>query len=175
MEATIILLSGDPVDLNTWQKMYYLTPGSSQIGRFFDIGEKSFKNGLTISEGVIRLLDMIRILWNRPININSLDRTKEDQERLKKQGYRTAKFSPHIAKMACDIDTVSKEETLELKEVIEEAADLLGYHIRIGWQDYMNIGQTFIHIDVCPMYYRTGKPLNKENHPWQWEIIDSEW
>ena len=174
MEATIILLNGNKVSLYEWQKMYNLTIGSSQLGRFFDIGEPNFKDGLIISEGIIRLLDVIRFIRNKPINVNSLDRTDSDQDRLRKQGYRTATFSPHVVKLAADIDTVNEEDTLNLLNCINDASDLLGYQVRVGWKKYLEDGSTFIHVDICPMYYAVGKVWNNKEHPRVWENIN-EW
>lgn len=171
MEANILLLNGELVSLPVWQKMYNLTVGSSQIGRFFDIGEPNFRDGLTISEGIIRMLDVIRLLRGRATNANSLDRTDEDQERLKSEGYRTATYSPHVVKMAVDINTSDFDDTLELVDIIKEAAEILGYQVRIGWKSYMNDGSTFVHFDVCPMYYRLGKVYNEQSHPKVWENV----
>lgn len=175
MNATIILLSGDAVDLATWQRMYGLTAGSSQVGRFFNIGEKSFRNGLAIAEPVIRFLDMVRVLWGKPINVSSLDRTEEQQRQLRQTNPNAATTSPHVVKLAADIDTISKEETFDLLEVIDDAIELLGYQVRIGWKSYMQRGNTFVHIDVCPMFYAPGKVWNYKEHPKVWENTKGEW
>ena len=175
MNATIILLSGDAVDLHTWQRMYNLTPGSSQIGRYFNIGEPSFRNGLTISEAVIRFLDMLRFHWGKPINIASLDRTEEYQKNLRKTNPNAALKSPHVVKCAADIDTISQDETFDMLEVIDDVIEMLGYQVRIGWKSYMKRGNTFIHIDVCPMYYRPGKAWYHKDHPRVWENSKGEW
>lgn len=174
-EATIILLNGESVPLIQWQRMYGLIPGSSQVGKHFDIGEPSFNNGLTISECIIRFLDVLRVKWGKPIYINSLDRTEADQERLRNQGYRAATTSPHVSKLAADIDTTSKDETYDLLECIDEVKELLEYDVRIGWESYMKIGQTFIHIDVCPMYFKPGAVWHDKNHPKVWENTSGEW
>lgn len=171
MKATIILLNGNEVDLHTWQSIYGLPIGGTQIGHNFNIGERSFRDGLKICEPIIRLLDVIRELKDSPIHINSLDRTAEKQEQLRLNGYRAAKFSPHVAKMAADIDTISEDDTYDLLEIIEEAAKLLNYDVRIGWQSYMKDGSTFIHVDVTPMYYAPSKVFYNESHPKVWENI----
>ncbi len=174
MNATIILLDGSTIDLRTWQARYNLTVGSSQIGRYFNIGEPSFLNGLTLSEGVIRLLDVIRFIRNRPTIVNSLDRSRRKQQELISKGFRAAKFSPHEVKLAVDIDTVSEEDTKELVDIIEEAAEILGYQVRMGYMDYLEDGNTFVHVDICPMYYRPGKPWHNDKHPKVWEA-ENKW
>lgn len=174
MKAKILLLDGTLIDLPTWQARYNLTVGSSQIGRYFNIGEPNFKSGLTISEAIIRVLDVIRFIRDQPTNVNSLDRTAAYQKQLREQGYRAATYSPHVVKMGADIDTISNEDTYDLLDVIDEASDILGYTIRIGWKGYMKSGQTFVHIDVCPMYYAPGKVWHNKQHPIQWEN-KSEW
>lgn len=174
MKATIELFNGQKVGLKTWQSLYNLPKGSSQIGRFFRIGERSFRDGLEIHEGVIRLLDVIRVLRGRSTRINSLDRGEADQERLKREGYKTAKYSPHVVKLAADIDAYSEDDVYDLLECIEDAEEILGYEVRKGWEQYLDAGQTFVHIDICPMLYGEGKSRYNIEHPWQWENR-SEW
>lgn len=169
MDANIILLNGKIVPLHQWQELYYLTKGSSKIGRYFDIGEPSFRNDLTISEAVIRILDVIRIIRDKPVIINSLDRTEEQQQNLRLKGYRAAKTSPHVVSLAADIDTISKEDTLDLVGCVNEAAEILGYDVRVGYKDYLTQGQTFVHIDVCPMYYGRDQAWYHKSHPKVWE------
>lgn len=174
MDATIILLDESSVTLQEWQRMYNLTVGSSKIGRFFDIGEPGFRDGLTISEGVIRMLDVTRYIRNKVTNINSLDRSKEDRARLIREGYQPAENSPHEWFLAADIDTVSESDTMELVDCLYEAADILGYQIRLGYKKYLKQGNTFVHMDICPMYFRKGKVWNENKHPIQWEY-ELEW
>lgn len=174
MKATIELFNGQSVGLRTWQSLYNLPIGSSQVGRFFRIGERSFRDGLEIHEGVIRLLDMIRAIRGYSININSLDRTQEHQDKLREDGYKTATYSPHVAKLAADIDAIDEDDVYSLLDDVDEAEELLGYEIRKGWKTYLDSGQTFVHIDICPMLYGKGKRRNGFKHPYQWENR-SEW
>ena len=169
MRATVELFTGQKINLNTWQSLYNLPRGSSQIGRYFRIGERGFKDGLEIHEGVIRILDVIRVIRRKPIFINSLDRTEEDQERLRREGYKVAKTSPHVVKLVADIDAVSEDDVMDLLGDIDEAERILGYEIRKGWESYLDRGQTFVHIDLCPMIYGKGKLKYETDHPWQWE------
>lgn len=171
MNAKIILLNGKRVNLQVWQGMYGLTVGSSDIGRFITIGEPCVRDGLEISECIIRFFDCLRAKWGKPLYINSLDRTSQEQKEMQKTNPNAATYSPHVVKLAIDIDTNSKEETFDLLELVDEVAEMLGYHIRIGWKSYMERGNTFIHIDVCPMYFAKGKFWNKQPHPKQWESI----
>lgn len=166
--ATILLESGEKISLEMWQRIYALPVGSKKIGRFFTIGEKSFKNGLEISELIIKLIDKVRELKGSPVKVNSLDRTKEYQISLKNRGYRAATTSPHVVKMAADIDTTTTDDTFEMVELISEAANRLSLVVRIGYNAYLKDGNTFVHVDVCPMYYGAGKAFAKEACPDVW-------
>jgi len=71
--------------------------------------------------------------------------------------------------MAADIDTVSKEETLRNVDVLRQASRISGVKCRIGFKSYFSLGQTFIHVDVCPEYYGISGVYHKEFHPKVWE------
>jgi len=174
MEATIILFSGERVNLSTWQGIYGLPVRSNKLGRFITMGERSVNDGLEISEGIIRLFDALRSKWGKPLVINSLDRTEEKQKAMQKTNPNAAKTSPHVVKLAMDIDTVSHEQTFQLLTYIKQAARELNYKIRIGWKSYMDRGNTFVHIDICPMYFGKGKIWHSKPHPAVWESV-SEW
>lgn len=166
--ATIIIDDGSKVSLDVWQQIYALPRGTSKIGRHFTIGEKSFLNGLEIAADVIKVLDLTRELKGEALSINSLDRSKFKQDQLIRDGYRAAARSPHVAKMAGDIDTVSADDTHRTVALLKEAAKKLGITIRIGWEDYLKNGQTFVHFDVCPMFYGPGKPYVTMDAPEPW-------
>lgn len=170
MTATIIGLDGRRMGLNEWQKVYGLTVGTAQLGRHLTIGEPNVRLGLTISEAIIRLFDGVRALRGRALYVNSLDRSQEKQEELQRNpNIQAAKYSPHVVKLAIDIDTTSNKDTAELLEVINTVADVLGYRLRLGWESYQRKGQTFIHIDVCPMYYGKNGVWHDVKHPLAWE------
>ena len=93
---------------------------------------------------------------------------------LIQQGFRAAKVSPHEFFLAADVDTADAADTINSVPIMREAAKELGIKVRIGWQDYMKQGQSFIHVDVCPEYFGKGKVWNHVTHPVQWESV-SEW
>ncbi|MBR8535374.1 hypothetical protein KDU71_07365 [Carboxylicivirga sediminis] len=175
-EGTIILRHGSRINLQDWQHMYGLEVGSNKVGNFFRIGEKNLqgkvviKNGFVISELVILMNDMIRELRGKPTIINSFDRTEEEQDDLRARGYRAATTSPHVAKMASDVDEKNPTEVIILAKAIAHAARRLRIKVRIGYQKYLKDGSTFVHYDVCPEYYAPGKPFHNEPHPQVWEV-----
>lgn len=176
MNAIIITKEGKRIELLEWQQLYNLEVGSSHIGHFFSIGEKSrggkvvIKDGCKAAELLIILLDMVRRLWDEAIYLNSFDRTEEEQQSLRDRGYRTATFSPHVVAMGADIDTRTPKETLKLVATIKAAADILKIKVRIGYKLYMKDGHTFVHVDVCPEYYGKDKAFNHLPHPQAWEV-----
>ena len=172
--ATIILATGEHVSLDIWQKLYGLKVGSAQIGKHFEIGERSIPNGVIVSAILIQVLDQARIIKGKPVSLNSLSRTQTRQEELIAEGKRAAATSPHVVYMAADTDTTSAEETKQFVKQLKEAAQMLGFKIRIGWKKYIQDGDTFVHVDVCPEYYAKGKPYHHKPHPAAWEV-EMEW
>jgi hypothetical protein len=57
----------------------------------------------------------------------------------------------------------------ESARIAREVADKLKIAVRIGSEQYLQKGHTFIHVDVAPEFYAPGKPWNKYKHPKQWE------
>jgi hypothetical protein len=57
----------------------------------------------------------------------------------------------------------------ESVRILKEVANKLKITIRIGNEEYLEKGQTFIHFDVAPEFYAPGKPWNKFPHPAAWE------
>lgn len=167
--ATIILATGENVSLDVWQGIYGLPRLSSKIGKYITLGEPNVRNGLTIAAPIIQMFDYVRIKRNKPMDINSLDRYQSDQDSMLLKGVRAATTSPHVYKMAVDIDTISKEDTIQLVADLKEAAKALGFKIRIGYKVYLKDGKTFVHLDCCPMYYAPGKPFHHHKHPAAWE------
>lgn len=171
----VVLKDGTKVCLSAWQKLYGLEIGSDKVGKFFSLKDPRLARDLkefgelVVNELLIRILDAFREKTGKPVNINSFNRTEAYQAKLKSEGYRTAEHSPHVAKMAADIDTTSAVETREWVKVLTLLSAQLGIKIRLGFEQYLSAGQTFIHVDVCPEYFAKGKPFNKQPHPIQWE------
>ena len=76
--------------------------------------------------------------------------------------------------MGADADTASVEETKLFAKELKEAAKMLGFKVRIGFKKYIQDGDTFVHVDVCPEYYAKGKPYHHKPHPAAWEV-EMEW
>lgn len=171
----VILKNGSQVSLPEWQKLYGLSIGSAQIGKHFSYTEPRFAKDLKdfgeliVNELLIRLLDAFRERIGKPVNINAFNRTEAYQKHLETLGYRTAEHSPHVAKMAADIDTLSAVETRDFVKILKIVAAELGIKIRLGFEQYLSDKMTFIHCDVCPEYFAKGKPFNSQTHPAPWE------
>lgn len=171
----ILTLSGDYIDLDTWQKKYGLLVGSAKIGKYFSYDERIFTANLKdygeliVCEPLMIVLDEFRVLTNGPVSLNSFNRSEERQAALKLEYARAATTSPHVAKMAADIDTTNDGETLNAVEFLQAAAKNKNVKIRIGYKDYMKDGKTFVHVDVTPEYYAKGKPWHSHPHPEPWE------
>jgi hypothetical protein len=173
----IKVLKGDGhmITLLEWQEHYELPRGSKQIGKNFWYSESRFMQDihqfdeLIVSSLLMRLLDAFRKRVMRPVRISSFNRTDEYQQKLKARGYKTAKFSPHVVKLACDIDTDTPHQTRAEAKMLREEANKLNIACRIGFEDYLKNGQTFIHLDICPEYFAPGKPWHELPHPVQWE------
>lgn len=175
-KVTVVLRDGSEVSLAEWQKIYDLPVDSDKIGRYFSLTESRFMRDiqdygeLVVNELLITLLDKLREALGTRIIINSFNRNKEHQDDLHRRGFKTATHSPHVAKMAADIDTTSPEQTREWVKYVKQVASILNIKVRIGFQEYLKIGQTFIHIDVCPEFYGPDKPYHRFPHPAQWEF-----
>ncbi|HTF21011.1 MAG TPA: hypothetical protein VK658_23210, partial [Chryseolinea sp.] len=142
------------------------------------------------------VLDGYRQAIGQPVFLNSFNRNEAKQAQLKKAGFKAASKSPHVVKLAADVDTpglneiihkrgynavvmtpeLQKEARLEMMRInydsaitMKQVAAALQIKVRIGHKQYLEIGQTFIHVDVCPEYYAPGKPFHKLGHPLAWE------
>jgi hypothetical protein len=173
----IMLRSGEYISLVEWQEIYSLEVGSDQIGKYFRARERKFKEDLErygeliVNDPLIRVLDYFRATIKQPVIINSFNRNEAKQEELKAQGARAAGTSPHVVKMAADIDTTSPEQTRAWAIMLRRCAIDINVRIRIGTEKYLKDGNTFIHIDVCPEYYAVGKPFHHHPHPQVWERV----
>lgn len=173
--VTIVRIDGTECSLSEWQSIYGLPVGGDKIGLYFSVNEPKFRENikdygkLVVNECLIRLLDKYRELKGSRVNINSFNRSDERQKRMVKNGERAAVVSPHVVKMASDVDTISRQDTMDQVALMKKAADILGYTIRIGYKEYLAIGKTFLHVDVCPMFFAPGKSFHKQSHPLVWE------
>jgi hypothetical protein len=195
MKVIVLNETGDYITLDEWQKNYGLVVGSDRIGKYFSITEHRFAQDindyghLVVNALLIKVLDRYRELKGFPVCINSFNRDQAKQDQLKKSGARAATTSPHVAKMAADVDTPGIEELkksnpkltndeawlLAVKinhdqvKLFKQASTELGINIRIGYKEYLEERSTFIHVDVCPEYYGPGKRFYKLQHPKAWE------
>lgn len=173
MKVIVITKDGTPTTLAKWQADYGLKP--DQIGKYFSLSEARFKQDMdeygeiVVNELLMRVLDAFREEIKRPISINSFNRTEDHQKALKARGFRAATYSPHVVKMAADIDTHTAQQSKEYASVMQRVSVKIGIKVRVGVDDYIKAGQTFIHVDVCPEYYAPGKPFHGDKHPVQWE------
>lgn len=201
-KVKVMLRDGSMVPLSNWQERYGLTLNSNQIGKYFSVSESRFQRDivdygeLVVNEFLIRVLDGYRQAIGHPVIINSFNRNEVKQAQLRKGGFRAALHSPHVVKLAADVDTpgyldlaqkhgynaVLRTAELE-KQLVKEAAQInyesaitmkqvanaLNIKVRIGHKQYLKVGQTFIHVDVCPEYYAPGKPFHHIDHPLAWE------
>lgn len=164
---------GNITDFDSYQASHGLT--GTKIAKHFSYTEPKFTQDiqdydeLIVCEPLMMLLDAVREAKGMPIFINSFNRDKAKQESLHERGYKAAIFSPHVAKMAADVDTLNDAETVYIANLALGCAKLMGIRARVGFKQYMENGQSFVHIDVCPEYYAPGKPFNHIFHPPAWE------
>lgn len=190
----ILTLKGDYISLDEWQKKYGLVVGSTQIGKYFTLTESRFFRdlqefgSLTIAEPHMIVADKARELWGHPLTFSSYNRTQEKQDELRAEpgtaGLR-AEVSPHVVKLAGDIDLKTRLEVIAFVPVLMAAAVAVHVKIRVGFRQYLDKGAevekatgqkdtwTFVHFDVCPEYYAPGKPWHNKPHPKVWEIETS--
>lgn len=179
MNIEIITHEDTRISLQEWQEQYSLK--GTQIGRYFTYTEWRFAQDLKqfgrlyVCEPLMYVMDLTRKRWGKPLHVNSYNRTPAYQDELRARGLRAATTSPHVVKLAADLDTTNHRETKELVPVVLQAARDLKIQIRLGYAQYMRDGSTFIHIDVCPEYYTPGQPRHDQPHPAAWEIPYLTW
>ena len=175
----VLTTQGNYITLQEWQKKYELT--GDKIGKYFSLREKRFQDDLdlyttlVVCEPLIRVLDALRADVGHALHINSFNRDQAKQNKLKAQGFRAAQFSPHVVKMAADVDTWTVEQTRALARRAVDVAKKLNIPVRVGSEQYIKEGSSFIHIDVCPVYFGPGKPFDSVSHPIQWTKAYSQW
>lgn len=172
---------GTEISLKDWQHKYGLPENSTKIGKYFSTTERKFAQDLqdygklVVNELLMKVLDRFREKLKKPVSINSFNRSAEKQAELTAAGFKTAKFSPHEVFLAADIDTSSALESRMYRSLLEGVSKELGIKIRIGCEQYIKVGQSFVHVDVCPEYYAKGKPFHGKPHPEAWEIGGLSW
>jgi uncharacterized protein YcbK (DUF882 family) len=120
------------------------------VAKYFSINEHAIKASTLISADLLTLLDAIREAKGKPVKLNSLHRTIAKQNELKEAGYSTAGHSPHLYGAAADIDCDSAFEVKAMARLAKDEANKLGLEVRIGYKEYLERGQTFVHIDIMP-------------------------
>ena len=172
----VITREDNLVSLDVWQACYGLHIHPLQIGKYFIADEPKFAQDLRdygklyVAAPLIRVMDKVRERWGRPLHVNSFNRSDAKQAALRASGARAATTSPHCVFLAMDVDTTSAADTRKLAKIILQAAKDLGIKVRIGYDDYLKDGNTFVHVDVCPEYYAAGKPRYSTLHPTVWEM-----
>lgn len=170
----VILLDGRKIQLKEYQARHGLA--ANWISRNFSVAEFSCGGELLVAEPVILFAQALRDKLGRPVKANRVYATQAAQNRLLADPrYQAAKNSPHVRGMAMDVDTTSKQETAQVLAVIKQVVSSLGFSARFGWKQYQARGQTFIHVDFCPMYYAKGKVFHGKEHPAIWERGGLEW
>ena len=187
----VLLASGDYISLGAWQKAYGLPENSTMIGKHFSYTEHKFQEDinrygeLIVCAPLMQVLDLYREKKNSPVKINSFNRDEKKQLELHTEGFRAATFSPHVVKLAVDCDTPNPEHLKNGEDAFKlvrdnakfalEAGKELGIGVRVGSEQYIKAGYTFIHIDVTPEYYGKGKVWSGKPHPEVWEVDQKTW
>ena len=170
----IILANGELILLEDWKKRNKNTG----LAEFFSIREFPFnRKEWILHEDLFMIIDELRRRAHKHIRINSAYRTFSEQKRLLDNGnYKAAKVSPHTYGLAVDIDTVNYSETLHYVELLKKICSDAHIQYRIGYRTYHKIGQSFVHIDICPNLFCKGKVWEEyTNIPSPWKIHGLEW
>lgn len=116
---------------------------------------------------------------NSPLRINSGYRSNARQAELRAyytnigQPDRAAAISPHTVGMALDIGADTREQLGNMVQVLRDMRTH-SRRLRIGWRQYLEAGDIFVHVDCCPLYYGQGMTWHAQAHPAAWET-ESEW
>lgn len=194
-KVKVMTRDGSMISLEAWQLLYDLEPGSAQIGKYFRLNEGKFMRDLVdygeliVNELLMRVMDAFREAVKHPAKVNAFNRDEKKQAQLINGGFRAASTSPHVVKLASDIDTPGVDDLRELHptwgpkrlwdacvrinyseaSTMRQVANLENIKVRIGHKQYLQDGNTFIHLDVCPEYYAPGRPFHHHPHPEVWE------
>ena len=190
-KTVVLTLSGDYITLDAWQQKYGLPVGSDQIGKHFSLKESRFRRDieefgkLIVCEPLMIVADKARELWGRPISFSSFNRTEKKQAELREDPdtrHLRAETSPHVVKMAADVNLATRADVMAFVPQLRLAADQVHVMIRIGYKEYLKQSEieekatgkkdawTFVHFDVCPEYFRKGRILHSDPHPIPWEF-----
>lgn len=165
-QIRIYLNDGRLVDLSDYQSKKEL--GADQIGRFFSKSEAVFQENCNeydhvySAEPLLTMLDALREEQDSPVILTSLFRGHAKQQSLIERGLTEATVSPHNLSMAADIDRVGESDVTSTVKTLKTLSKSLSIPIRLGYKNYLNRGDTFIHLDVCPFYYGNKGPF--EDH-----------
>lgn len=179
-KVDVLLPDGSLIKLADWQKNNGYEVGSARVAKHFWFTEPKFMDNLqdygklVVCELLMKVADRYREIKSAPVRVNSFNRDREKQLSLIKSGFKAASVSPHEFFLAVDVDTDTEQETRLNAAMIRESAKQLGIKVRIGFEEYLRNKQTFIHFDVCPMYFAKGMPWHKKEHPKHWEI-ENQW
>jgi uncharacterized protein YcbK (DUF882 family) len=86
----------------------------------------------------------IRKQWGKPLNITSGYRCPDYQRFLWNASKSDSPISVHIFGLALDISVGTKDEVKRLVSIAEG----IDSELRLGFQQYLKSGQTFMHMDV---------------------------
>jgi hypothetical protein len=164
----IYLNDGTLTDLSNYQEKEGLN--KDQIGQHFGLNEYVFTENMkhyeTVywCEPIIKLLDAYRVEKGAPVNLTSVFRSKGRQQDLIDRGITDAEISPHNMSFAADADCGNDTEVINGVKIIKRLSKQLNIPVRLGYQSYLNRGDTFIHIDVCNFYYGKKGPWADHQH-----------
>ena len=153
----IIKKNGEIISLNDWQKEkgYAI---QTMLGKYFSTNEKPFSiENWLLHESLFDVINELRERVGLPIKINSGYRTIEKQKELQKTNAGAVSNSPHTWGLALDIDTKTNAQTDAYVEILRQISIDLDIKIRIGWQQYKGLKETFVHIDVAPEMFSIVK------------------
>lgn len=207
-KVLILTLNADYISLDEWQQKYGLPVGSDQIGKYFNINESRFVRDiqefgkLIVCEPLMIVLDEYRRITGVPTHISSFNRddgkqleliAEEEKENRRRKlldpNYKPlnlrASVSPHVFKMAADIDVTTKVDVIARVPLLKQAAVNKNVMLRVGYKEYLKKHDelaaegkpdqwTFIHGDVCPEYFKKGRVWHNRPHPVSWEV-ETEW
>lgn len=158
IQRFVLRSDGSIISLTDWQKEYDLT--EDKVGKFFSVSEKKLQGNFLLAEPLIRMLDIFRMQLQKPVTLNSAFRTEARQVEIKEEGNKGAvSISPHCGGFAADIYCTSASDVRSKVDLFKKIAKGQGLKIRIGFNQYLAMGSTFVHIDVCPEYFGKEKPF----------------
>lgn len=141
--------------IETYQKRKGLA--ADKIGKYFSLSESKFQGSFLLAEPLLLIADAYREALGSGVTINSAFRTEAKQVELKNQGFKTALFSPHCLGIAFDFNANSKSDVLQKANLLKTVSKKLKIPVRLGYNQYLAIGQTFVHCDIAPFYFGAGR------------------